>query len=97
MSDQRKAPSFSTILYRTADQVATITLNRPDELNTIVPPMPDELAAAIGRAIRDPEVKVIVLRGALEFTSGEVIHLIVSAGMVSALLRFALLERRAYG
>jgi enoyl-CoA hydratase len=52
MSDQREAPSFSTILYTTADQVATITLNRPDELNTIVPPMPDELDAAIGRAIR---------------------------------------------
>jgi enoyl-CoA hydratase len=64
MSDEPEAPSFSTILYATADQVATITLNRPDDLNTIVPPMPDELDAAIGRAVRDPQVKVIVLRGA---------------------------------
>lgn len=40
---------------------------------------------------------LFVMRGALEFTAGEVIHLIVSAGIVSALLRFAMLERRAYG
>ena len=39
---------------------------------------------------------LFVMRGALEFTSGEVIHLIVSAGMIGSLLRFALLERRAY-
>jgi enoyl-CoA hydratase len=44
--------------------VATITLDRPDSLNTIVPPMPDEIEASVHRATRDPEVKVIVLRGA---------------------------------
>ena len=44
--------------------IATITLNRPEALNTIVPPMPDEVEAAVHAAIRDPEVKVIVLRGA---------------------------------
>src|SRR3954464_14917911 len=58
------APDFGTILYATAGPVATITLNRPERLNTIVPPMPDEVEAAVGRAIRDPEVKVIVVRGA---------------------------------
>jgi enoyl-CoA hydratase len=57
-------PDFETILYTVGGPVATITLNRPDELNTIVPPMPDEVEAAVGQAIRDPEVKVIVLRGA---------------------------------
>ena len=41
-----------------------ITLNRPERLNTIVPPMPDEVEAAVGLAIRDAEVKVIVVRGA---------------------------------
>jgi len=55
---------FETILYATEGPVATITLNRPDELNTIVPPMPDEVQTAVGRAIRDDTVKVIVLRGA---------------------------------
>jgi enoyl-CoA hydratase len=55
---------YETLLYRTVDAVATITLNRPERLNTIVPPMPEELEAAVHEAIVDPEVKVIVLRGA---------------------------------
>jgi enoyl-CoA hydratase/carnithine racemase len=56
--------SFETLLYATAGPIATITLNRPQRLNTIVPPMPDEFEAVIGQATLDPEVKVIVLRGA---------------------------------
>jgi len=56
--------SYETLLYAADGPVATITFNRPDRLNTIVPPMPDELEAAVGRAVGDPEVRVIVLRGA---------------------------------
>jgi enoyl-CoA hydratase len=56
--------SYETLLYDVRGPVATITLNRPDRLNTIVPPMPDEFESAIGQATRDPEVKVIVVRGA---------------------------------
>jgi enoyl-CoA hydratase len=55
---------YETILYSTKDPIATITLNRPEELNTIIPPMPDEVEHAVAAATRDPEVKVIVLRGA---------------------------------
>src|SRR5438270_2562854 len=55
---------FATLLYDVADAVATITLNRSERLNTIVPPMHDELEAAVHRAVADPAVKVIVLRGA---------------------------------
>lgn len=55
---------FETLLYAKAGPVATITLNRPEHLNTIVPPMPEELEAAVARATRDGEVKVIVVRGA---------------------------------
>lgn len=55
---------YETMLYQKSEGIATITLNRPDRLNTIVPPMPDELEQAVGRASRDPEVRVIVLRGA---------------------------------
>jgi enoyl-CoA hydratase len=55
---------YETLLYDTAEAVARITLNRPERLNTIVPPMPEELEAAVHRAIEDPAVKVIVLRGA---------------------------------
>ncbi|MBV9682682.1 MAG: crotonase/enoyl-CoA hydratase family protein [Solirubrobacterales bacterium] len=56
--------SFETLLYDAPGPIATITLNRPDRLNTIVPPMPDEFEAAVREATFDPDVKVIVLRGA---------------------------------
>jgi enoyl-CoA hydratase len=56
--------NFETLLYGTDGPTATITLNRPDRLNTIVPPMPDEFEAAVREATRDPQVKVIVVRGA---------------------------------
>ena len=56
--------SYETLLYTVDGPVATITLNRPEQLNTIVPPMPDEVEAAVGAAIRDAAVKVIVVRGA---------------------------------
>jgi len=56
--------SFETIRYDTDGPVARITLDRPDRLNTIVPPMPDEVEAAVGRATRDDDVKVVVVRGA---------------------------------
>jgi enoyl-CoA hydratase len=56
--------TFETVTFHATERIATVTLNRPDRLNTIVPPMPDELEAAVHRATLDPEVKVIVLRGA---------------------------------
>jgi len=56
--------NFETLLYTVDGAIATITLNRPDQLNTIVPPMPDEIEAAVNAAVRDPAVKVIVVRGA---------------------------------
>jgi len=56
--------AYETLLYDVEGTIATITLNRPEGLNTIVPPMPDEVEAAVTEAVRDPAVKVIVLRGA---------------------------------
>src|SRR3712207_5224269 len=56
--------AYETLLYAVDGPVSTITLNRPAELNTIVPPMPDEIEDAVARATRDPEVKVVVVRGA---------------------------------
>ena len=58
------ATSYETVLYAVDGAVATITLNRPDRLNTIVPPMPDEIEACVNEAVRDTDVRVIVLRGA---------------------------------
>jgi len=55
---------YEKIAYDVDGSTATITLDRPDNLNTIVPPMLEELDQAVGRAIRDRSVKVIVLQGA---------------------------------
>ncbi len=55
---------YTLIDYAVDESIATITLDRPDNLNTIVPPMLEELEAAVGRAIRDRAVKVIILQGA---------------------------------
>jgi enoyl-CoA hydratase len=56
--------AYETLIYDTDEAIASITLNRPDRLNTIVPPMPEEIEAAVHEAVSDPQVKVIVLRGA---------------------------------
>jgi hypothetical protein len=40
---------------------------------------------------------IYVMQSAWAFTTGEAIHLIVTAGLFSALIRFAMLERRALG
>ncbi|MCW2959253.1 MAG: Enoyl-CoA hydratase/isomerase [Solirubrobacterales bacterium] len=64
MSTTPQGGAYETLLYVVADQVATITLNRPEQLNTIIPPMPEEVQDAVTVAVREPEVKVIVLRGA---------------------------------
>jgi enoyl-CoA hydratase len=56
--------SYETIRLERDGAIATITLNRPERLNTIVPPMPDELERAVAEANRDPDARVIVLRGA---------------------------------
>lgn len=42
-------------------------------------------------------IVLFVMQSAWEFTAGEAIHLIVTAGMVSAIVRFAWLERRDLG
>jgi len=55
---------YETILYEKKDRIATITLNRPEKFNTIKPPMPEELEKALEEANFDPEVHVVILKGA---------------------------------
>ncbi|QDG54153.1 crotonase/enoyl-CoA hydratase family protein [Persicimonas caeni] len=52
------------ILYEKDGPLARITLNRPDKLNAIDEEMPRALQAAVERANRDDDVRVIVLSGA---------------------------------
>lgn len=54
----------ATVLYSSADRVATLTLNRPERMNAINARLPRDLREAVERADADPEVHVIILRGA---------------------------------
>ncbi len=55
---------FETLSYATDNRVATITLDRPDHFNAIAHGMPREIRAAVEKAEADPDVHVIVVRGA---------------------------------
>ena len=56
---------FQTALYeKVNDRVARITLNRPDKRNAFNDRMFEDLAAALHRANADPEVRVVIIRGA---------------------------------
>lgn len=52
------------VLVDVAERVATLTLNRPGSLNALSYEMLDALGAALDGAAADPQVKVIVIRGA---------------------------------
>lgn len=55
---------FETLSYATDNRVATITLDRPEYFNAIAHGMPREIRAAVEKAEADPDVHVIVVRGA---------------------------------
>jgi 2-(1,2-epoxy-1,2-dihydrophenyl)acetyl-CoA isomerase len=55
---------YETLLVATADGIARITLNRPKRKNAFSPRMATELTSALGELEADPEVRVVVLRGA---------------------------------
>ncbi|MEF8766397.1 MAG: enoyl-CoA hydratase-related protein [Candidatus Accumulibacter phosphatis] len=55
---------MSTVIYEFSEHVATLTLNRPGSLNALNLAMIDELRALSARAAFDPEVRVVILRGA---------------------------------
>lgn len=56
--------AFEHILYDVKDRVATITLHRPEKRNALNGAMVAELRTAFRQAEDDPEVKVIILKGA---------------------------------
>jgi enoyl-CoA hydratase/carnithine racemase len=57
------------------DFVAELTLNRPDHLNTLDSPMADELHAALLELDADPQVRVVLLKGAGKaFCAGIDVH-----------------------
>jgi enoyl-CoA hydratase/carnithine racemase len=56
--------SNKVIVARGPDFVAEITLNRPENLNTLDSPMAEELVAALRELDADPQVRVVLLKGA---------------------------------
>jgi enoyl-CoA hydratase/carnithine racemase len=64
--------AFETLLYEKHGGVAQVTLNRPDVLNAINLTMRDELWSVLDAAELDPDVGVVVFRGAGEraFSAG---------------------------
>ena len=64
--------SYENLLYATDDRVATITLNRPERMNALSEKLVDEIIEAVVAADHDPEVRVIMIKGAggKAFSSG---------------------------
>ncbi|UWU75840.1 enoyl-CoA hydratase/isomerase family protein [Bradyrhizobium huanghuaihaiense] len=64
--------AYSTILYEADDRVAWITLNRPDKNNAFSIELCNEFQDALAIAERDPDVRVVVIKGAggRAFSSG---------------------------
>jgi enoyl-CoA hydratase len=58
--------AFETIIYEKQDGIAYITMNRPQALNAYNIKMRDELYEVLGVIKDDPEVLVVILKGAGE-------------------------------
>jgi enoyl-CoA hydratase len=56
--------SYEQLIYAVDDRVATITLNRPDRMNALSETLVGELMEAVAAADRDPEVRVVMIKGA---------------------------------
>ena len=57
---------FETVIYEKKGEIAYVTLNRPQALNVYNIRMRDDLYQVLGAIKDDPEVKVVILRGAGE-------------------------------
>jgi enoyl-CoA hydratase len=63
--------AYEFLLYDVKDRVCHITFNRPEKRNALNTGLLDELDAALDVAEADPEVRVVVFRGAgTAFTAG---------------------------
>ena len=73
--------AYETLIYDRAPPVATITLNRPEARNGITAQMLSELFRAAQAAAADPQLRVLVLRGAgRDFCPGADLKAYVAGG-----------------
>lgn len=56
--------TWNTLLLSTRERIGTITLNRPNQYNTFSTELAKELNQALSDMDADPEVRVIVIKGA---------------------------------
>jgi enoyl-CoA hydratase/carnithine racemase len=56
--------TYTNVLVEKKDLIGFITLNRPEEMNTFNIPFARELNDALWEMDKDPEVRVVVIRGA---------------------------------
>ncbi|MDD5702207.1 MAG: enoyl-CoA hydratase/isomerase family protein [Dehalococcoidales bacterium] len=89
---------FETIIYEKLDNIARVTLNRPKALNAYSIQMRDDLYEVLGAIRDDPEVRVIILKGAGEkaFCAGADLTEFLSAPP-PVLARRARFERDIWG
>jgi enoyl-CoA hydratase/carnithine racemase len=90
--------AFRTILYEKLDNVAHVTLNRPQALNAYNIQMRDELFEILGAVRDDPDIRVVLLKGAGEkaFCAGADLSEFLSAPP-PVLARVARFERDVWG
>jgi enoyl-CoA hydratase len=63
--------AYATIVVERLGAVARLTLNRPERANALNKAMLEEIGAALDHAERDPDVRVLIVRGAgAAFSSG---------------------------
>src|ERR1043166_3398075 len=63
--------AYATIIVEKLDAVARLTLNRPERVNALNRTMLEEIGAALDQAEHDPDVRVVIVRGAgSAFSSG---------------------------
>ena len=55
---------FTNIRLERHELIGTLTLNRPEKLNAMTPALIAEMGEALTAIERDPEIKVVVIRGA---------------------------------
>jgi enoyl-CoA hydratase len=56
--------AFTVITLEKQNLIGTLTLNRPEKLNAMTPALITEFGDAINQVDKDPEIKVLVIRGA---------------------------------
>lgn len=59
-------PETNPLLFEVEDGIATLTLNRPHEGNALTPPLIEALEKAWNRVETDPEIRVVIIKGAGE-------------------------------